>query len=91
MLDLPQSTLRFWEKEFDILRPKKNAKGNRYFTVADIDNLKIIHHLVKERGYTIQGAKDKLKQNKEDTVNNVEIVNSLKRIKDFLLEIKEQL
>lgn len=91
MMGLPQSTLRFWEKEFDILRPKKNAKGNRYFTAADIDNLKIIYHLVKERGYTIQGAKDKLKQNKEDTVNTVEIVNSLKRIKEFLLEIKEQL
>lgn len=91
MFDVRQSTLRYWEKEFDILQPKKNKKGTRYFTQADIDNLKIIFHLVKERGFTIQGAKDKLKENKEDTINTVEIVNSLKRVKDFLLEIKAEL
>lgn len=91
MFDVRQSTLRYWEKEFEILQPKKNKKGTRYFTQTDIDNLKIIYHLVKERGFTIQGAKDKLKENKEDTINTVEIVNSLKRVKDFLLEIKAEL
>ncbi len=91
MFDVRQSTLRYWEKEFDILQPKKNKKGTRYFTQADIDNLKIIFHLVKERGFTIQGAKDKIKGNKEDTINTVEIMGSLKRVKDFLLEIKSEL
>lgn len=91
MFDVRQSTLRYWEKEFEILQPKKNKKGTRYFTQADIDNLKVIYHLVKERGFTIQGAKDKIKGNKEDTVNTVEVVNSLKKIKEFLLEIKAEL
>ena len=80
------SLLRFWEKEFDILKPKKNKKGNRMFTTKDLDNLKIIYHLVKERGYTLEGAKKKLKENKEDTINNIEIVNRLKDIRQFLVE-----
>tara|TARA_B100000900_G_scaffold32531_1_gene24605 strand:- start:8341 stop:8676 length:336 start_codon:yes stop_codon:yes gene_type:complete len=85
------SLLRFWEKEFDILKPKKNKKGNRMFTTKDLDNLKIIYHLVKERGYTLEGAKKKLKENKEDTINNIEIVNRLKDIRQFLAELKEEL
>ncbi len=85
------SLIRFWEKEFDIIRPQKNKKGNRLFTQEDVDNFHIIYHLVKERGYTLQGAKDKLKENKEDTVNNVEVVKSLNGIKEFLLELKKEL
>lgn len=85
------SLIRFWEKEFDILKPHKNKKGNRLFTQEDVDHLKIIYHLVKERGYTLQGAKDKLKQNKNDTVSNVEMVQSLEKIKSFLLELKKEL
>ena len=85
------SLLRFWEKEFDILKPKKNKKGNRMFTTKDLDNLKIIYHLVKERGYTLEGAKKKLKENKDDTINNIEIVNRLKDIRQFLAELKEEL
>ena len=85
------SLLRFWEKEFDILKPKKNKKGNRMFKAKDLDNLKIIYHLVKERGYTLEGAKKKLKENKEDTINNIEIVNRLKDIRQFLVELKEEL
>jgi len=85
------SLLRFWEKEFDILKPKKNKKGNRMFTTKDLDNLKIIYHLVKERGFTLEGAKKKLKENKEDTINNIEIVNRLKDIRQFLAELKEEL
>jgi len=91
MFEVKASTIRFWEKEFDILQPKKNKKGNRLFTQTDIENLRVIHHLLKERGFTLQGAKDKLKENKQDTVDTVEIVNSLKKIKAFLLEVKEQL
>ncbi len=85
------SLIRFWEKEFDILKPKKNKKGNRLFTKQDIDNLHIIYHLVKERGFKLEGAKRKLKQNKEEVVDSVEMVKSLKSIKSFLMEMKEQL
>ena len=85
------SLIRFWEKEFDILKPKKNKKGNRMFKAKDLDNLKIIYHLVKERGYTLEGAKKKLKENKEDTINNIEIVNRLKEIRQFLVELKQEL
>ena len=85
------SLIRFWEKEFDILKPKKNKKGNRMFTKKDVDNLTIIYHLVKERGFTLEGAKMKLKENKSDTINNVEIVNHLKDIRGFLVKLREEL
>jgi len=85
------SLIRFWEKEFDILKPKKNNKGNRMFTKKDVDNLTIIYHLVKERGFTLDGAKHKLKENKEDTINNIEIVNHLKDIRGFLVRLREAL
>jgi len=91
LFEVNTSLIRFWEKEFDILKPQKNKKGNRLFTRQDLDNLRIIYHLVKERGYTLQGAKDKLRDNKEDVVRNVEIIDSLNRIKGFLLEIKEEI
>ncbi len=85
------SLIRFWEKEFDMLNPKKNKQGNRLFTKQDMDNLHIIYHLVKERGFKLDGAKKKLKQNKDEVVNSVEMVKSLKNIKSFLLEMKESL
>jgi len=91
IFDVNTSLIRFWEKEFDILKPKKNAKGNRMFTEADLNNYFIIYHLVKERGYTLQGAKEKLKDNKDDTINQIEIVKSLYEVKSFLLELKEQI
>lgn len=91
MFKVNTSLIRFWEKEFDILKPKKNKKGNRLFTKQDVDNLHIIYHLVKERGFKLEGAKQKLKQNKDEVVNSVEIVKSLKKIKNFLLEMKESL
>jgi DNA-binding transcriptional MerR regulator len=91
MFDVNTSLIRFWEKEFDIIQPKKNKKGNRLFTPRDVDNLQIIYHLVKERGFTLQGAKDKLNENKKDVVDKVEIVRSLKRIKSFLEDIKAEL
>ena len=85
------SLIRFWEKEFDILKPKKNKKGNRLFAKKDFDNLTIIYHLVKERGFTLEGAKKKLKENKGDTIDNVEIVNHLKDIRGFLVKLREEL
>ena len=91
MFKVNTSLIRFWEKEFEILKPVKNKKGNRMFSKTDVDNLRIIYHLVKERGFTLQGAKDKLKENKQDTVNSVEIVNSLTRVRDFLLELKKEI
>ncbi len=89
--DVNISLLRYWEKEFDILKPKKNKKGNRMFTKKDVENLHIIYHLVKERGFTLEGAKNKLKENKSDTIDNIEIVNRLKSIRSFLVELSDQL
>lgn len=91
MFNVNVSLIRFWEKEFDILKPKKNKKGNRMFTKTDLDNITIIYHLVKERGFTLEGAKMKLKENKSDTINNIEIVNHLKDIRSFLVKLREEL
>ena len=85
------SLIRFWENEFDILKPKKNKKGNRLFTPKDLTNLKIIHHLLKERGFTLAGARKKLKENKKDTIDNIEIVTHLKDIRAFLVKLREEL
>jgi DNA-binding transcriptional MerR regulator len=85
------SLIRFWEKEFDILKPKKNKKGNRMFTKKDMGNLDIIYHLVKERGFTLEGAKKKLKENKSDTIDNITIINKLKELKSFLVEMRDEL
>ncbi|MFO7369050.1 MAG: MerR family transcriptional regulator [Bacteroidales bacterium] len=89
MFKVNASLIRFWEKEFDIIKPKKNKKGNRFFTKQDIDNIQLIYHLVKERGLTLSGAKKKLKDNREDTNNNYEVVKTLTQIRAMLLEIKE--
>jgi DNA-binding transcriptional MerR regulator len=91
MFQVKPSLIRFWEKEFDIIKPKKNKKGNRFFTIQDIDNFRLIFHLVKEKGLTLQGARKKLKENKDDTTNNFEVIKTLTEIKSLLLEIKESL
>ena len=91
MFGVNTSLIRFWEKEFDILKPKKNAKGNRLFTQKDVDNLKVIYHLVKERGFTLEGAKKKLRENKGDTIQNEQIVERLKEIRGFLVELRDNL
>ena len=78
-------------KEFSILKPKKNAKGNRLFTQKDVDNLHVIFNLVKERGFTLDGAKKKMKENKDDSLNDVEMLKSLKKVRSFLLDLKEEL
>jgi DNA-binding transcriptional MerR regulator len=85
------SLIRFWEKEFNALKPKKNAKGNRNFTPEDIKNLQLIYHLVKERGFTLDGAKIHLKESKQKTLENFQIIEKLERIKAELTKIKEQL
>ncbi|WP_340064827.1 MerR family transcriptional regulator [Ascidiimonas aurantiaca] len=85
------SLIRFWEKEFDVLKPVKNAKGNRRFTPEDIKNLQLIYYLVKERGFTLEGAKIHLKEEKQKTLTNFEIIRKLEFIKSTLIKIKEQL
>ena len=91
MFDVNASQIRFYEREFDILQPKKNRKGNRLFTPEDVENLKIIFNLVKDRGFTLQGAREYLKSNKDEAKENQKIIDSLERVKQFLLEVKEQL
>ncbi len=89
--DVNTSLIRFWEKEFDVLKPKKNAKGNRKFTPEDVKNLKLIYHLVKERGFTLDGAKIHLKEEKKKTLDNFEIISKLEVVKQQLIKLKEQL
>lgn len=91
MFDVNTSLIRFWEKEFDIITPHKNKKGNRLFTQEDVDNFHLIFHLVKEKGMTLKGAQQQLKTNKEQTEANFEIVKRLKNIREGLLAIKKEL
>ena len=85
------SLIRFWDKEFDILKPRKNAKGNRMFTPEDVKNLQLIFHLVKERGFTLEGAKLHLKEGQKKTLDKFEIINKLEGIKAQLMNIKGEL
>ncbi len=99
MFEVNTSLIRFWEKEFDIIKPKKNKKGNRLFTPEDIDNFKVIYNLVKEQGLTLDGAKKYLKENRKTVKHEMkieknqfsEIENKLKAIKNNLLEIRASL
>ena len=87
MLDVNTSLVRFWEKEFEVLKQKKNSKGTRRYSSVDIENFQTIHHLVKEKGYTLEGAKEQLKiLNK-----NFEVIKNLEKIKATLTNIKEEL
>lgn len=89
MFDVNESTLRFWEKEFDVISPRKTAKGTRFYKQEDIDAIRLIFHLVKERGLTLAGARQKLKDNRETTIRHEELVNKLKQIKEELILMKE--
>lgn len=91
MFKVNTSLIRFWEKEFDIIKPQKNKKGNRMFTQEDVDNFHIIFHLVKERGFTLQGAREKLRSNRAETMTNIEMVRSLTRLREFLINLKKEL
>jgi DNA-binding transcriptional MerR regulator len=91
MFDVNASMIRFYEKEFDVLQPKKNKKGNRLFTPEDIENLKIIFHLIRDKGYTLHGAKDYLKANLDDSKDSQRVIHSLENLKKFLLEVRDQL
>jgi DNA-binding transcriptional MerR regulator len=92
MFNVNPSLLRFWEKEFDMIKPYKNKKGGRYFTKRDIEIIRTIYHLTKEKGYTLQGAKEALKGDKfVDQLSKADLIQTLKNIKAFLVEIKEEL
>jgi len=91
MFGVNTSLIRFWENEFDIIKPRKNKKGNRMFTRHDVDNFHIIYHLVKERGFTLNGAKIKLKEKNTDYFENIQLIKTLKNLKAFLLEVKDNL
>lgn len=91
MFGVNASLIRFWEKEFDIIKPKKNAKGNRKFTAKDIENFRLIYHLVKEQGLTLKGAQKRLKENIDGSKHDMEIIEKLRDIRSLLLDIKQEL
>ncbi len=91
IFNVAPSLIRFWESEFDIIKPKKNRKGNRQFTKEDIENVRIIYHLVKEKGFTLQGAKEMLKNDSMAVKNKLELIDSLKSVRKFLVEIRDRL
>lgn len=91
MFNVNQSLIRYWENQFDILKPKKNKKGTRLFTKDDVKMVHLIFHLVKERGMTLKGAQKKLKDNQEETINNFEIVSRLQKVKKQLIQIRDEM
>lgn len=90
MFKVNQSLIRLWENEFDVLKPMKNGKGDRHFRPEDVKNIQLIHHLLREKKYTMQGAKDFFKNNKKAD-EKFAMIESLKKIKGFLLELKANL
>lgn len=91
MFDVNPSLIRFWEQKFDILKPDKNKKGNRLFTPRDVENLKLIYHLVKENGMTLAGAAKRLRENREGVERNLEIIEKLQRMRAMLMDVREVL
>jgi len=91
MFNVNASLIRFWEKEFKIINPQKNKKGNRLFTIKDIDNFRLIYNLLKEKGYTIQGARDHLANHKSEAEKNIQVIKSLQEIRGFLIEVGKEL
>lgn len=91
MLEVPVSTVRFWDNEFDVLKPMKNKKGNRLFTQNDLKNIRIIHHLLKEEGMTLSGVKKRMAAKWEETDYKYEINESLQKIKSILLELRDSI
>lgn len=89
LFNVNNSLIRFWEKEFDILKPKKNKKGNRLFTPEDLKNFRLIHHLVKEKGYTLDGAKKELAQTENPVQTKAEIIEKLKEVRSFLNDLQK--
>ncbi len=91
MFNVNTSCIRHWEKQFDIIKPKRNKKGNRLFRPEDVDNFKLINHLINEKKMTLEGANKKIKENKGDFIDEVKIIEKLKKVKEELLTIKNNL
>ena len=91
LFDVNESLLRYWEKEFPIISPKKAGGNIRQYRKEDIENIRLVYHLVKEKGMTLQGAKQRLKMNKEKTAQTVEVVNRLKEIREELVKLRKSL
>ena len=89
ILNVPVSTVRYWENEFDILKPRKNKKGNRLFMPEDLRNLRIIHHLLREKGMTMAGVKKQLSSRWEETEYKHEIRDALNGVKELLIELRD--
>ncbi|WP_010135117.1 MerR family transcriptional regulator [Ochrovirga pacifica] len=88
---VPSSMIRYWEQEFEMIKPKKNSKGDRMFTQADIEKLKLVYHLAKEQGYSLEGVRKKLREQPHKTSKQVALVSRLEAIKTELIKIKNQL
>ena len=91
MVGVTPPTIRYWESNFDELSPQKTSKGTRLFSQEDLETVKFIHHLVKERGMTIKGAKQKIKDNRQETIDNWEIVSRLQKVKEELIGIRNEM
>ena len=91
MFKVNASLLRYWEKEFNFIRPQKSEKGTRKYSEEDINNIRLVYHLVKEKGLTLAGAKQKLKDNKGNVIQNEDIINRLKSIRSELLALNEEI
>ena len=89
--DVATSLIRFWESEFNIIKPKKNRKGNRQFTKNDLENIRLVYHLVKERGFTLNGAREMLKNDNDEIQSKMEVIDSLTKVKSFLFELRNEL
>ncbi len=86
-----QSLLRYWEKEFDKINPKRNKKGTRFYSKQDVEQIKLVYHLVKEQGHTLEGARQKLKRSKKKGEVRVEVKDRLEKIKADLTALRDQL
>lgn len=91
IFEVNTSLIRFWESEFDILNPQKNKNGERRYTEKDLENLRLIYHLVKEQGFTLEGAKEKIRQNESLARQKMQAIESLEKIKSFLSTIRANL
>src|SRR6187549_2515938 len=91
MFNVAPSLIRFWESEFELIQPKKNRKGNRQFTKEDIDSVRTIYHLVKEKGFTLQGAKEMLRNTDNSVKDKIELMDSLRRVRSFMVELRDRL
>jgi DNA-binding transcriptional MerR regulator len=90
MIKVAKSLIRYWEGEFEIINPKKDNKGNRRYTKSDIQKIKYIYHLVKEKGFTLQGAQEVIKQGQEQGFDKASAIQKLEELKDFLINIRDE-